>query len=179
MEACQRPGFLDRPHEQAIEGGGRGAVQHEADVVVGGNGRYAEQGLAVRPAVAASERPLMRQERRASHKEQREGREADISHRVVAVARRRLALVRQTGADRTQLGNQLPDDTHVDVESRSESRCKEELPECWGGHPFAYNMWQIGLSPGTTRFWSAPLGHATRADSERDSIALRTAEAAA
>jgi hypothetical protein len=70
LEACQRPGFLDRAHEQGVEGGGRGAVQHEADVIVGGDGRHAEQGLAVRPALAAGQRALMRQERRASHEEQ-------------------------------------------------------------------------------------------------------------
>jgi hypothetical protein len=62
------------------------------------------------------------------------------------------------------------------VESRLESRCKKKLPACWGGRPFVYNMWQIGLSPSTTRLWSAPLGRTARADSERYSMALRTAD---
>jgi hypothetical protein len=44
-----------------------------------------------------------------------------------------------------------------------------------GRHLFAYNMLQIGLSPGTTRTYLAPYDHATPASSERDSIALRTA----
>jgi hypothetical protein len=111
-----------------------------------------------------------------SHEEQREGREADISHRVDAVARRCLALVGQTGADRTELGDQFRDDTHVDVESSSKCRCKKEPPSYWGGPSSAYNMWQIGLSQGKIRHWPAPRGHAAQTDSERDSIALRTAD---
>ena len=55
-----------------------------------------------------------RQVRRASHEGQREGLEADIGQSVAALARRRLTQVRQTSADRTQLGDQLPNDTHVD-----------------------------------------------------------------
>jgi hypothetical protein len=62
LESCQRPGFVDCPQEQAIEGGWRGTIQHKPDVIVGGDRCYAEQGLAVGLALAAGQRPLMRQE---------------------------------------------------------------------------------------------------------------------
>jgi hypothetical protein len=71
-----------------------------------------------------------RQVRRASHEGQREGLEADIGQSVAALARRRLTQVRQTSADRTQLGDQLPNDTHVDDESSPGFRREEELPAC-------------------------------------------------
>ena len=39
---------------------------------------------------------------------------------------------------------------------------QQETDNIGGGDSFAYNMWQIGLSPGTTRRWPAPLGRAAR-----------------
>src|ERR1700680_3405385 len=45
LEACQRPNRLDGPHEQTLERCGRNPVQHQTDVVVGGDGRDAEQAL--------------------------------------------------------------------------------------------------------------------------------------
>jgi hypothetical protein len=80
----------------------RGTVPRRADVVVRGDRRHAEQRLAVRPAVSLRLCPLMPKERRASHEEDRESRQADVGHRVVAVTPRPLALVRQTGADLAQ-----------------------------------------------------------------------------
>ena len=105
MEPRQRPGCLDGPHEECVKDCRRGAVQHQADVVVGGDCRHAEQGLAVGPALPPLQRPLVCQKRRASHEEQRERREADVGHGVVALTARSLALVWKTGADRAQLGD--------------------------------------------------------------------------
>ena len=63
---------LDRLDEQPVKRRGRGAIQHLADIVVAGNGRHAEQGLAVRASLPLRQGPLMGQERRAAHEEQRE-----------------------------------------------------------------------------------------------------------
>ena len=114
LEAGQRPGCLHGAHEQCIERRRRDAVQHQADVVVRGDRGDAEQGLTVRSALSALQGSLMRQERRTSHEEQGERRKTDIGHRVVAVAARSRALVGKTGADRAQLGNQIPDDAHIE-----------------------------------------------------------------
>ena len=86
LEPCQRSSRLQGACEQTIECCWRDAIQHQADVVIGGDSRHADQGLAVRPAVSPLQRPLMRQERRTSHEEQRERREADVAHCVVAIA---------------------------------------------------------------------------------------------
>ena len=58
---------LDRLDEQPIEGRGRGAIQHLADVIVAGDGGNAEQGLAVGASLSLRQDALMRQERRAAH----------------------------------------------------------------------------------------------------------------
>src|ERR1019366_3689063 len=55
-----------------------GAVEHQPDIVVAGDCRYPEQGLAVRPAMSFLQHPLMGKKRWASHEEQRERRHADI-----------------------------------------------------------------------------------------------------
>ena len=47
LERRQRPRGLDRFEEQSVECRRRSAVQHQADVVVGGDRRHAEQRLAV------------------------------------------------------------------------------------------------------------------------------------
>jgi hypothetical protein len=47
LELRQRPCGLDRFEEQPVERRRRSAVQHQADVVVGGDRRHAEQRLAV------------------------------------------------------------------------------------------------------------------------------------
>src|ERR1700693_387921 len=86
----------------AVECRRRRAVLHQADVVVGGDRRHAQQRLAVRPTVALRQRLLMPKERRASHEEDRERRQTDVRHCIVVVAPRAFALVGQTGADLAQ-----------------------------------------------------------------------------
>ena len=55
--------------EQPVEGGGRTAVEHLADMVVARNRRHAEQGLAVRLAMPLGQRPLVPQKRGALQEE--------------------------------------------------------------------------------------------------------------
>ena len=109
--------------EQRIERGRWGAVQHQADIGIGWDGGHAEQGLAVRPSVPFRQCALMRQERRASHEEQREGGEADIRHRVNVVPRP-FTLVGKTGADLTQVGDQGLQGAHQAIESWF-GRCRQ------------------------------------------------------
>ena len=132
LEWRQRPRSLDRAEEQLIERRRRGAVQHQADVVVGGDRRHAEQRLAVRSAVPFRQRPLMRQERRASHEEDRECRQADVGHRIVVVTAWSRALVRKTGADLAQLAYQFLNGAHSATESTIESRHKPKTTRCCG-----------------------------------------------
>ena len=132
LERRQRPGSLDRFEEQRVECRRGGAVQHQADVVVGGDRRHAEQRLAVRSAVAFLQRPLMRQERRASHEEDRERRQADVGHCIVAVTRRSLAPVRDTGTDLAQLLDQLRYGAHPALESTIESGAQAKTTLCCG-----------------------------------------------
>jgi hypothetical protein len=94
------------------------------------------------------------QEGGATHEEQRERRQADVGHAVVAGAARSLALVGKTGADRVQLGNEGLDHTHTDVESTSESQYKKNLPNAVADRHETHNMWQIGLSSPTIRGFS-------------------------
>ena len=101
--------------EQSIEGAGRIAVEHLADVVVARNRRHAEQGLAVRPAVPLGQCPLVPQERRALHEEHRERRQANVRHGV-AVAQP-LAFVVEPGADLFQFRQQFLQCAHAAVES--------------------------------------------------------------
>src|ERR1700722_5172479 len=117
MERCQWPRRFDRFHEQPVEYRRRSAVQHQADVVVGGDRRHAEQRLAVRPAVPLCQRLLMRQERRASHEEDRECRQTDVRHGVVAVAPPALAPVGQIGADLAQRPDHVGHGAHPAQES--------------------------------------------------------------
>ncbi len=85
---------LDRLDEQPIEGRGRGAIQHLADVIVAGDGGNAEQGLAVGASLSLRQDALMRQERRAAHEEQGERRQADVRHRAAVARQRPFAPVR-------------------------------------------------------------------------------------
>ena len=102
---------------EPVEGARRGTVEHLSDVVVARDRRDAEQRLAVRALMALGQHPLMRQERRAAHEEQREGRKADIRHRIPAGLRRPLAPVGKTGADRPQLRYQRLQQAHATGES--------------------------------------------------------------
>src|SRR4051812_1894118 len=61
-------------------------VEHGADMVVGRDGRHAEQALAVRHLPPVLQRALVGEERLALHEEQRKGRQADIRHAVGHVA---------------------------------------------------------------------------------------------
>ena len=83
LERRQSVGGGNRLHgleEQSIEGGRRGAVEHQADVVVGRDGRDPEKRFAIRTPMALGQHPLMRQKRWAAHEEQRKGRETDVRH---------------------------------------------------------------------------------------------------
>jgi hypothetical protein len=108
----------DRFGEQRIERPWRGAIQHPADIGIGRDGGHAEQGLAVRPAVSLFQGALMAEEGGASHEEHRERREADIGHRVFAVAARPFAPVRQAGANAFQIGDQGLQGRHGAIESK-------------------------------------------------------------
>jgi hypothetical protein len=90
---------FEEQREQRIECRRRCAVEHQADVGIARDGGHAEQGLAVRPALPFLQRPLVRQERRATHEEHRERGQTDVGHAVCPVAARALPLIRQTGAD--------------------------------------------------------------------------------
>src|SRR5271165_6359437 len=138
LERRQGARRLDRLEEQPVERGRRGAVQHQAEVVVGGDRRHPEQRLAVRSAAALRQplprvlaRPLMRQERRASHEEDRKRRQADVRHRLIAVTPRPLAPVRQTGADLAQPCEHLRNGDHLAKESTIESRHKPKHSMQW------------------------------------------------
>src|SRR3954453_20844577 len=69
-----------------VEGGlqvrGMHWVEHGADMVVGRDGRHAEQALAVRHLPPFLQCALVGEERLALHKKQRKGRQADIRHAV-------------------------------------------------------------------------------------------------
>ena len=132
LEWRQRPGRLDRLHEQPIERRRRGAVQHQADVVVGGDRRHGEQRLAVRLAEALLQRALMRQERRASHEEDRERRQTDVGHREITVMPRSLALVGKTGADLAQRPDQLRNGAHPALEFDDRAPAQEKTTACCG-----------------------------------------------
>src|SRR5271155_1206358 len=77
-----------------------GQIEHVADVIVGGDFRDPEQGLAVRPPLAFLKGALERQKRRALHEKQGEGRQTEIRHRDIAAPP--LPGVRKSRADRAQ-----------------------------------------------------------------------------
>src|ERR1700676_3755334 len=104
----------------------------------------------------------MPKERRASHEEDRERRQGDVRHCVVAVTRWPLALVRKTGTDLAQLPDQLRNGAHPALESTIEPPHKRKPLHAAEPGQQIHNMWLIGLrSPHD-------------ANSKRDSFALRT-----
>src|SRR6202040_2966879 len=105
-----------------------------------------EQRLTVRPPVAPRQHPLMSQERRTSHEEQRKRRHADISHRVEALLPRSLPSVRKTSADLPQIRDEALQRAHPSVESRVESQHKHNLLDIVQTSHKTYYMWQIGLT---------------------------------
>jgi hypothetical protein len=60
------------------------------------------------------------------HEEDGKCRQANVGHGVITVTRWPLPLIRKTGADLTQLPNQLLYGAHPTVESRIESRRKNK-----------------------------------------------------
>src|SRR4051794_12119268 len=70
---------------------GRDRIEHVADVIVAGNAGDAEQGLAVRAAVAGLELALMIEEGGALGEEHREGGQAGVGHGIMTVGPRRLS----------------------------------------------------------------------------------------
>jgi hypothetical protein len=90
---------------------------------------------------------LMRQERRASHEEGRERRQADIRHRGVAVARRPLAPLRKTGADLAQLADQVLNGGHPAEESTIGPQRKKKSRQAVQRNRRNHRMWHIGLNP--------------------------------
>src|SRR4051795_9903035 len=68
----------------------------------------------------------MPKERRASHEEDRERRQTDVSHCVVAVTPRAFALVGQTGADLAQRPDHLCNGAHPALESMIEPAHKRK-----------------------------------------------------
>src|SRR3954466_1500889 len=90
-------------------------IEHVADVVVGGNAADAEQGLAVRAAVAGLKLALMIQEGRALGEEHRQGGQADVGHGILAVGSR--ALVREPLTAAPHDAQQAVEHLHPDLES--------------------------------------------------------------
>ena len=132
LERRQRPGRLDRLHEQPIERRRRGAVQHQADVVVGGDRRTWRTTSRSSIGRGLLQRALMRQERRASHEEDRERRQTDVGHRVITVTPRSLALVGKTGADLAQRPDQLRNGAHPALEIDDRAPAQEKTTACCG-----------------------------------------------
>src|ERR1019366_820784 len=180
LEPRQRPCCLDRLEEQRVERCRRRAVQHLADIVVRGDRRDAEQRLAVRPAMALLQRPLMRQERRTSHEEYRERGQTDppsCSRRHAAApcacpADRRRPLsaqrsVRQRGSPERRISDR------VRAQGRTTAWCgeKRRIPQ-------PVTFW---TRPGarSSRWTAPPTGASPKAVSECDSFAFRTADGAA
>jgi hypothetical protein len=140
---------LDRLDEQRIEGRRRGTIQHLADVVVAGGGGNGEQRLAVRASLSLCQAALIRQERRATHEEQRERGEADIRHRVGADGQRPFAPVGETGTDLPQRGNAFLKGTHASSESRFAARRKAVIVETVPSERESRPWWHWGLTPTT------------------------------
>ena len=92
-----------------------GQIEHVADVIVGGDFRDPEQGLAVRPPLAFLKGALERQKRRALHEKQGEGRHTEIRHRDIAAPP--LPGVRESRAHRAQTSQKGCQKLHPNGES--------------------------------------------------------------
>jgi len=57
-------------------------IQHVPDLIVGGNPRYIEQGLAIRTCMLVLKPPLMIEKRRALHEKRRKRRHPEIGHPI-------------------------------------------------------------------------------------------------
>ena len=110
LEGFQGAGHRDGLVEQAIESGGRGAVEHLADVIIGGDFGHAEQGLAVRPALP--------------------GGQPDIAHRIGVWTGWPFTPVGQAGANLAQFADQGIDDAYKCIDSEETGRSKQNRQPC-------------------------------------------------
>jgi hypothetical protein len=147
LERGQHLRRLDRLDEQRIEGRGRGAIQHLADVIVAGDGGHGEQGLAVRTALPLRQGALMGQERRTAHEEERERGQADIGHRVCAAGQRSFATIGKTGTDRAQFANVFLKGTHTSSESEFAARRKAAAGDSGPSAEEGCAEWHLRLTP--------------------------------
>src|SRR5580700_774899 len=88
------------------------AIEHVADIIVGGDCPDPEQALAVRAPLALLQGALERQKRRALHEKQGKRRKPEVRHRDVAAAP--FPGVRKSRAHRAQLSHQRPQKLHPD-----------------------------------------------------------------
>src|SRR5215468_9798496 len=95
-------------------------VQHVANVIVAGDLGDPKQALAIRAPVPMLQPPLMRQERRALHKEHREGCHPDIAHSIARI--HPATLVRKPVQASAQRGKKRRKQLHPARES--DSRCR-------------------------------------------------------
>jgi len=116
----------------------------------------------------------MAQERRASHEEHRERREADVGHGVFAVTAGPFALVRKTGANASQLSDQGRQDRHGAIESKIAPRRQAKASSAQGETPKFRELLRVRLTQTGAAGSSGPLS-VRQATQERDSFAFRTA----
>ena len=124
MEARQtaRPAF-QRPQrlgERRIKQGRLCRIQHVANVIVAGDFGDRKQALAIRAPVPMLQPPLMCQERRALHKERREGCHPDVAHPIARI--HPATLVRKPVQASAQRGKKRRKQLHPARES--DSRCR-------------------------------------------------------
>jgi hypothetical protein len=113
MASSKTPSSPRRLGEQVLETGSQqrriDQIEHVADVIVGGDFRDPEQGLAVRLPLAFLKGALERQKRRALHEKQGEGRQTEICHRdIAATPLRGVGKIRAYRAQTSKKGWQEP-----------------------------------------------------------------------
>ena len=81
---------------------------------------------------------------------------AVLSRGFAPITARPGALVRKTGADPAQLGNQFLDDAHTAVESRIARWHKRKMLWVRGGNTEIRNLWRIGLASSSPSRLVAP-----------------------
>jgi hypothetical protein len=128
LKRRERPSCFTCPIEKSAERQLWDTAQHQPDRGGARGRRHAKERLAVRLARSFRQRPPMYQERRTSREECRP---AELTHRVVSVATRYLALGRKTGPDLAQLRCQPIKGAHPIVGSAIESRRPID-PPCYG-----------------------------------------------
>ena len=105
----------------------------------------------------------MAQERRASHEEHRERREANVGHGVFAVTAWPFALVRETGANAFQLSDQGLQDRHGAIESkigpRRQAKSSSVLGEDAEIRELLHLRLTLGVVAGPSEPASGPTGY--------------------